>query len=138
MYLLPSLLVIFLVYYLESNIVTFLFLTLKHHVLKRLNALLPLSVSLQKLLPRTASNDIQQHVNSANSGNNDNDSQSDCHSDSDSCAPEVMVPDARVRFLMSFEAVLGNTEFEFAVLAFRFLMSFEAVLGNTEVQFNKE
>ena len=33
---------------------------------------------------------------SANSGDIDNDSQSDCHSDSDSCAPEVMVPDARV------------------------------------------
>jgi hypothetical protein len=43
-------------------------------------------------------NDIQQHVNSANSGDVDNDSQSDCHSvsDLDSCAPEVMVPDARV------------------------------------------
>ena len=48
------------------------------------------------LLPNTVSNDIQQHANSANSGNVDNDSQSDCHSDSDSCAPEVMVPDARV------------------------------------------
>jgi hypothetical protein len=53
------------------------------------------------LLPNTASNDIhyffQQHVNSANSGDVDNDSQSDCHSvsDLDSCAPEVMVPDAR-------------------------------------------
>ena len=33
---------------------------------------------------------------SANSGDIDNDLQSDCHSDSDSCAPEVMVPDARV------------------------------------------
>jgi hypothetical protein len=43
----------------------------------------------------SASN-IQQHVNSANSGDVDNDSQSDCHSDLDSCAPEVMVPDARV------------------------------------------
>ena len=31
------------------------------------------------LLPNTASNDIQQHVNSANSGDVDNDSQSDCH-----------------------------------------------------------
>ena len=31
--------------------------------------MLRLSVSLQKLLPNTASNDIQQHVNSANSGN---------------------------------------------------------------------
>jgi hypothetical protein len=47
------------------------------------------------LLPNTASNDIQQHVNSANSGDVDNDSQSDCHSDLDSCVPEVMVPDAR-------------------------------------------
>ena len=43
--------------------------------------------------PNTASNDIQQHVNSGDVGN---DSQSDWHSDSDSCAPEVMVPDARV------------------------------------------
>ena len=48
------------------------------------------------LIPNTASNDIQQHVNSANSGDVDNDSQSDCHSDLDSCAPEVMVSDARV------------------------------------------
>jgi hypothetical protein len=48
------------------------------------------------LLPNTASNDIQQHVNSANSGDVDNDSQSECHSDSDSCAPEIMVPDARM------------------------------------------
>ena len=47
------------------------------------------------VLPNAASNDIQQHVNSANSGDVDNDSQSDCHSDSDSCVPEVMVPDAR-------------------------------------------
>ena len=49
------------------------------------------------VLPNAASNDIQQHVNSANSGDVDNDSQSDCHSvsDLDSCAPEVMVPDAR-------------------------------------------
>ena len=45
------------------------------------------------LLPNTASNDIQQHVISVNSGDADNVSQSDCHSDS--CAPEVMVPDAR-------------------------------------------
>ena len=45
------------------------------------------------LLPNIASNDIQQHVNS---GDVDNDLQSDCHSNSDSCAPEVMVPDARV------------------------------------------
>ena len=48
------------------------------------------------LLHNTASIDIQQHVNSANNGDVDNDSQSDCHSDSDSCAPEVMVPDVRV------------------------------------------
>jgi hypothetical protein len=46
------------------------------------------------VLPSTASNDIQQHVNSANS---------DCHSDSDSCAPEVMVPDARVLSSMKNE-----------------------------------
>jgi hypothetical protein len=45
------------------------------------------------LLPNTVSNDIQQHVISVNSGDADNVSQSDCHSDS--CAPEVMVPDAR-------------------------------------------
>jgi len=31
-----------------------------------------------------------------NSGDVDNDSQSDCHSDSDSCNSEVMVPDDRV------------------------------------------
>ena len=43
------------------------------------------------LLPNTASNDIQQHVNSANSGDVDNDSQSDCHSDLDSCAPDARV-----------------------------------------------
>ena len=48
------------------------------------------------LLPNTASNDIQQHVNSTNSGDVDKDLQSDCHSDLDSCAPEVMLPDARV------------------------------------------
>jgi hypothetical protein len=29
-------------------------------------------------------------------GDVDNDSQSDCHSDLDSCTPEVMVPDARM------------------------------------------
>jgi hypothetical protein len=52
-------------------------------------------ISPTSLLPSTASNDIQQHVNSANSGDVDNDSQSDCHSDLDSCVPEVMVPDAR-------------------------------------------
>ena len=47
------------------------------------------------LLSYTASIDIQQYVNS---GDFDIDSQSDCHTDSDShcCAPEVMVPDARV------------------------------------------
>ena len=56
----------------------------------------PTTTKSKSLLPNTASNDIQQHVNSANSGDVDNDSQSDCHSDSDSCAPEVMVPDARV------------------------------------------
>jgi len=50
-------------------------------------------INSNSLLPNTASNDIQQHLNSANSGDVDNDSQSDCHSDSDSCAPEVMVPD---------------------------------------------
>jgi hypothetical protein len=65
------------------------------------NALLPLRRSLQKttnsnsLLPSTASIDIQQHVNSANSGDVDIRNLT-CHSDSDSCAPEVMVPDARV------------------------------------------
>ena len=52
-------------------------------------------ISPTSLLPNTASNDIQQHVNSANSGDVDNDSQSDCHSDLDSCVPVVMVPDAR-------------------------------------------
>ena len=52
-------------------------------------------ISPTSVLPNTASNDIQQHVNSANSGDVDNDSQSDCHSDLDSCVPEVMVPDAR-------------------------------------------
>ena len=73
-----------------------------HHA-QKLNALLPLRMSLQKttnsnsLLPNTASNDIQQHVNSANSGDVD-----DCHSDSDSCAPEVMVPDARAFSSMQY------------------------------------
>jgi hypothetical protein len=48
--------------------------------------LLPLSVTSEttnsnSLLPNTASNDIQQHVNSANSGGVDNDSRSDCYSD---------------------------------------------------------
>ena len=47
------------------------------------------------LLPNTASDDIQQHV-FTNSGDVDNDSKSDCHFDLDSCAPEVMGPDARV------------------------------------------
>ena len=46
------------------------------------------------VLPSTASNDIQQHVNSANS--DDVDIRNLTHSDSDSCAPEVMVPDAWV------------------------------------------
>jgi hypothetical protein len=46
-----------------------------------LNTLLTLSV-----FPNTASNDIQQHVNSAISADVDNDSQSDCHSDLHSCA----------------------------------------------------
>ena len=44
------------------------------------------------LLPNTASNHIQQHVNSGDV----DDSQSDCHSDSDSCVQEFMVPEARV------------------------------------------
>ena len=48
------------------------------------------------LLPNTASNDIQQHLSSANSEDVDKDLRCDCHSDSDSCALEVMVPDARV------------------------------------------
>ena len=56
----------------------------------------PEATNSNSLLSSTVSNDIQQHVNSANSGDVDNDSQSDCHSDSDSCAPDVMVPDARV------------------------------------------
>ena len=54
------------------------------------------TINSNSSLPNTASSEIQQHVNSANSGDVDNDSQSDCHFDSDSCAPEVMVPDARV------------------------------------------
>jgi len=75
-------------------------LVLIHNAQKQ-NALLLLTVTSDKtnsnsLLPNIASNDIQQHVNSANSGDVDNDLQSDCHSDSDSCAPEVIVPDARV------------------------------------------
>ena len=56
----------------------------------------PTTTNSNSLLPNAALNDIQQHANSANSGNVDNDSQCDCHSDSDSCAPEVMVPDAMV------------------------------------------
>jgi hypothetical protein len=44
----------------------------------------PKTTNSNSVLPKTASNDIQQHVNSVNS------------TDSDSCAPEVMVPDARV------------------------------------------
>ena len=63
----------------------------------------PKTANSNSLLPNTASNDIQQHVNSANSGDVDNDSQSDCHSDSDSCAPEVTVQDARVFSAMKNE-----------------------------------
>ena len=60
-------------------------LVLIHHAQKWI-ALLPLSVTSEttnsnSLLPNTASNDIQQHVNSANSGGVDNDSRSDCYSD---------------------------------------------------------
>jgi hypothetical protein len=36
-------------------------------------------------------------------------SQSDCHSDSDRCAPEVMVPDARVFSSMQNEQKYGFT-----------------------------
>jgi hypothetical protein len=60
------------------------------------------------LLHNTASTDIQQHVSSANSGDVDNDSQSDCHSDSDSCAPEVMVPDVRVLSSIKNEKKYGH------------------------------
>jgi hypothetical protein len=51
-------------------------------------------INKNSLTPNTNSNDIQQHVNSANSG--DVDIRNLTHSDSDSCAPEVMVSDARV------------------------------------------
>ena len=54
----------------------------------------PKTTKSKSLLPNTASNDIQQHVNSANSG--DVDIRNLTHSDSDSCAPEETVPDARV------------------------------------------
>ena len=54
----------------------------------------PKTTKSNSLLPNTASNDIQQHVNSANSG--DVDIRNLTHTDLDSCAPEVMVPDARV------------------------------------------
>jgi hypothetical protein len=43
------------------------------------------------------------------SGDVDNDSQSDCHSDSNSCAPEVMVSDARV-FRMNKNSANKNKE----------------------------
>jgi hypothetical protein len=39
------------------------------------------NTNTNSLLPNTASNDTQQHVNSTNSGNVHNDSQSDCHTD---------------------------------------------------------
>ena len=58
-----------------------LILVLIHPVPQKLNTLLTLSV-----FPNTASNDIQQHVNSAISADVDNDSKSDCHSDLHSCA----------------------------------------------------
>jgi hypothetical protein len=58
----------------------------------------PKTTNSNSLLPNAALNDIQQHANSANSGNVDNDSQCDCHSDSDSCAPEVMVPGCSVQW----------------------------------------
>ena len=50
------------------------------------------------LLPNTASNDINTTtcINSANSDDVDNDSQTDHRSDPDSCTPEVLVSDARV------------------------------------------
>ena len=53
----------------------------------------PETTNTNSLLQNTASNDIQQHVNS---GDVENDAQSQCHYDSESCDPEVMVPDARV------------------------------------------
>ena len=54
----------------------------------------PKTTNSNSVLPNTASNDIQQHVHSVNSG--DVDIRDLTHSDSDSCAPEVMVPDARM------------------------------------------
>jgi hypothetical protein len=51
----------------------------------------PKTTNSNSVLPNTASNDIQPHVNSANSGDVDIRNLT-----SDSCAPEVMVPDARV------------------------------------------
>jgi len=66
-----------------------------------LNTLLTLSVSLQKqhiqILYYLTQLQVtpKQQVNSANSGDLD-DLQYDFHSDSDSCAPEVMVPVSRV------------------------------------------
>ena len=48
----------------------------------------PKTTNSNSLLPNTVSNDIQHNVNSANIGD------VICHSDSDSCAPEVMVPGA--------------------------------------------
>jgi hypothetical protein len=69
---------------------------------------IPKTTNSNSLLPNTASNDIQQHVNSANSG----DTQFDCHSDAESCAPEVMVPDARVFSSMKeFELVVFGMTF---------------------------
>ena len=53
----------------------------------------PKTTNSNSVLPNTASNDIQQHVNS---GDVENDAQSQCHYDSESCDPEVMVPDAKV------------------------------------------
>ena len=58
-------------------------------------SVISVTTNSNSVIPSTASNDIQQHVNSANSGDVDNDSQSDCHSDLDSCAPEVMASDAK-------------------------------------------
>jgi hypothetical protein len=67
-----------------------LILVLIHSVPQKLKALLTLSVTSEttntnSLLPNTASNDIQQHVNSAKWWRC-------CHFDSDSCNSEVMVP----------------------------------------------
>ena len=61
----------------------------------------PKATNSNSVLPNTASYDIQQYVNSANSG--DVDIRNLTHSDSDSCAPEVMVPDARVLSSMKNE-----------------------------------